>query len=117
MATARELLLANLRDVFGNRDAVSRRRAIDETYADDVEFTDPEETVVGRDALEKKAASLLDGAPAEFVFAEDGIAYADAEMGAQSWTFGPAGNPAARGIDLITVRDGRISVLRTILAE
>jgi ketosteroid isomerase-like protein len=117
MATPLELLTSNLHRVFGERDAASRRAAIDEVYAPDVVFTDPEGSVTGRDALAAKATALLDGAPADFVFVADGIAYTGAETGALAWAFGPAGSPVARGIDLITVRDGRIAELHTLLHE
>ncbi|GAB2454541.1 ketosteroid isomerase-like protein [Conyzicola lurida] len=117
MPSPLELLASNLHDVFGNRDAAARRRAIETIYTDDVVFTDPEESVTGWDAVEAKAAALLDGAPAEFEFADDGIAYTGADAGALAWTFGPSGSPVARGIDLITVRDGRIAELRTLLHE
>jgi ketosteroid isomerase-like protein len=117
MADTRELLTANLHRVFGNRDSASRREAIEATYTDDVAFTDPEGTVTGRDALEAKAAGLIDGAPADFVFAEDGTAYTGTDSGALAWAFGPLGSPVARGIDVITVREGRISALRTMLGD
>jgi ketosteroid isomerase-like protein len=117
MGTVRELLDTNLLRVFGNRDAGARREAIEASYAEDVAFTDPEGTVTGRDALEAKAAGLLDGVPADFVFESDGVAYAGADVGALAWTFGPNGSPVARGIDIITVTDGRISSLRTLLHE
>jgi ketosteroid isomerase-like protein len=116
MSTVAELLDANLHRVFGNRDPASRRRAIDEVYAEDVVFADPDATVVGRDALEQKAAALLDGAPESFVFADEGPAYLAGDLGVQAWSFGPAGAPVARGVDVITVRDGRIVELRTALA-
>lgn len=115
MATAKELLDANLHSVFGNRDAASRRAAIDATYTEDVTFSDPEGTVTGRDALEAKASSLIDTAPADFVFAADGIDYVGADSAALAWTFGPVGAPVARGIDVITIENGRISDLRTLL--
>ena len=117
MPTTAELLAANLHQVFGNRDAASRRAAIEATYTDDVEFADPEGVEIGLDALEKKAASLIDGAPTDFVFEEDGLAYTGPDAGALAWTFGPSGAPVARGIDLITVRDGKISTLRTLLHQ
>lgn len=116
MSDVEELLDANLHRVFGNRDPAARRQAIDEVYAEDVVFADPDETVVGRDALERKAAGLLDGAPAVFVFADEGPAYVAGDLGVQAWSFGPAGAPVARGVDLITVREGRIVELRTALA-
>jgi ketosteroid isomerase-like protein len=114
MSTVVELLVANLHDVFGNRDAVSRREAVERTFTEDVVFNDPEETVRGWDAVEAKARELLEKVPADFVFAEDGARYAGPDSGALAWSFGPPGAPAARGIDVITVRDGRIAELTTI---
>lgn len=113
MPSTTELLTANLHDVFGNRDAASRRAAIERAYAADVVFTDPEGTSTGRDAIDAKAGGLLAEVPADFVFADDGPAYASDEMGALAWAFGPAGDPQVRGIDVITVRDGLIVAVST----
>lgn len=115
MTDVNQLLFDNLHAVFGNRDAGARRAAIDATYTDDVAFSDPEGTSNGREALERKAAALLDGAPADFVFVEDGIPFVGTDTGALPWSFGPAGRPVVRGIDIITVRDGRIASLRTLV--
>ena len=116
VATPSELLHVNLHEVFGERDPARRRAAVDATYTEDVEFTDPEETVVGRDALEAKADALLADAPG-FVFAEVGPAYVAGDLAALAWTFGPAGaDPVARGVDVLTLRDGRIAAVRTLLA-
>ena len=117
MSATVDLLDANLHKVFGNRDVESRSAAIRQVYAADVAFTDPDETVVGWDALEAKAAGLIDATPESFVFAEEGPRYVDGNFGVLAWSFGPAGSPVARGIDLITVVDGRISQLRTVLVE
>lgn len=116
MPTITELLTANLLDVFGNRDATARREAIERVYAEDVVFTDPDGPVTGWDALEAKAAGLLDGAPETFAFADAGPVYLGASNGALAWTFGPEGEPVARGVDVIEVRDGRIVSLLTLLA-
>jgi len=112
--TITELLSANLHEVFGNRDAESRRAAIDRIYTEDVVFTDPEATTTGRDALADKAAALLADAPADFAFTEDGRRYAGPGTGALAWAFGPPGAPAVRGIDVITVREGRIAAVMTM---
>ena len=117
MAEVRVLLDANLHRVFGNRDAAARRRVIEETYTEDVTFTDPEGTVTGRDALDERAGALLAGVPESFHFVADGPVYVGADGGALAWAFGPPGSPVARGIDVVTVRDGRISELRTMLAR
>ena len=115
-ASPADLLAANLHGVFGERDAERRRATAAATYTEDVRFTDPEETVVGIDALEAKAAALLAGAP-DFVFAEAGPVYVAGDHAALAWTFGPEGAaPVARGVDVISVRDGRISGVRTLLA-
>ncbi|GAA4734986.1 hypothetical protein GCM10025783_00880 [Amnibacterium soli] len=116
MATTDELLAANLHGVFGERDAVERRAAAAAIYTDDVRFVDPEETVVGPDAVVAKAAALLDGAPG-FVFADEGPTYLAGDRAALAWTFGPEGAaPVARGVDVLTFRDGRISEVLTLLA-
>jgi hypothetical protein len=117
MATVSELLTANLHDVFGNRDAASRRTAIERTYSPDVTFTDPEGTAVGWDALEQKAAELLETVPGAFQFVEEGRRYVSETHGALAWGFGPVGAPAVRGIDVVEVRDGVVVSLTTFFAE
>lgn len=117
MATVSELLTANLHDVFGNRDAASRRAAIERTYSPDVTFTDPEGTAVGWDALDQKAAALLEQVPGAFQFVEEGRRYVSTTHGALAWGFGPVGAPAVRGIDVIEVHDGVIATLTTFFAE
>lgn len=114
MSTVSDLLSANLHDVFGNRDPASRRAAIERIYTEDVEFTDPEGVARGWDALEDKARALLEKVPPTFGFTEDGARYAGPDNGALAWAFGPEGEPAARGIDVITVREGRIATLLTM---
>ena len=91
--------------------------AIERAYAEDVRFIDPEGEVVGREALNNSTQKLLDGAPAEFAFEEDGPRYLGHDTAALPWRFGPPDSPVARGVDILTVRDGRVSVLRTLLAS
>ncbi len=111
-----DLLAANLLGVFGERDARRRHEVASSVYADDVRFTDPEGTFVGREVLEAKAAALLAGAPG-FDFAEDGPRYVVGNRAALEWRFGPAGgDPVARSIDVITVEDGRIADVVMMLA-
>jgi hypothetical protein len=115
-ATVDELLAANLHGVFGERDEAKRRAAAEALYTADVRFVDPEETVVGIDAVVAKAGGLLAGAPG-FVFTDQGPAYRAGDTAALAWALGPSGaEPVARGVDLITVRDGRISEVLTLLA-
>jgi hypothetical protein len=116
MADGEQLLHRNLHEVFAERDPERRWKAIERTYAEDVSFIDPEGEVVGRRALGERAQKLLDTAPDDFVFEEDGPRYAGIDSAALAWRFGPSGNPVARGIDVLTIRNGRVSALRTLVA-
>lgn len=118
MPTPDELLHATLHDVFGNRDAASRSQAIERTYSEDVVFHEAEGTVTGRDAIDTRARELLDSFPPDFAFVEDGPHYVADDLAAGPWALGPAGAPpVARGIDILTIRDGLVTGLRTIVVQ
>jgi SnoaL-like domain len=116
MPDAQELLYSNLHEVFSERDPERRRAAIERTYTEDVTFIDPEREVAGGQALSDRAQKLLDDAPADFSLEEDGPRYVGPGTAALAWRLGPPGSPVARGIDILTIRDGRVSVLRTLIA-
>jgi hypothetical protein len=112
------LMHSNLIEIFGQRDAVRRQEAMRRTYAEDIAFTDPEGTVHGYGAVDKRVNDVLDKAPESFVFAPDGPLYLLADTrAALPWAFGPvSGTAVARGIDIATIADGRITSLLTLLA-
>ena len=116
MPDAQELLHSNLHEVFAERDRERRRAAIERTYTEDVTFIDPEGAVVGRQALGDQAQKVLDGVQAGFVFEEDGPRYVGTDTAALAWRLGPPGHPVARGLDILTLRAGRVSVVRTLIA-
>ena len=116
MPGAEELLHSNLHEVFSERDPERRRAAIERTYTEDVTFTDPEGEFVGRQALNDQAQKLLDGPVAGFALEEDGPRYVGTDTAALAWRIGPPDGPVARGIDILTIRDGRVSILRTLIA-
>ena len=117
MPDAAELLRMNLHDVFSERDSEKRRAAIERTYVEDVRFIDPDSEIVGLEALNDRAQKILDDAPADFVLEEDGLAYVGTDTAVQPWRFGPPGSPVVRGIDILTVSDGRVSVVRTLISS
>jgi hypothetical protein len=114
MPDSDELLSMN-REVFSERDPEKRRAAIERTYTEDVRFVDPDAEVVGRQALNDRAQKILDDAPASFVLEADGLAYVSPDTAAQAWRFGPPGSPVVRGIDILTVSDGLVSIVRTLI--
>jgi hypothetical protein len=115
VAEIAELMRVNLLEVFNERDAGRRRAAIARTYAPDVTFSDPVETVTGHAAIDAKAQGLLDGAPG-FVFTPAGSVQVSRDLGYLAWNFGPEGlPPAVRGVDIALVEDGRIARLYTLL--
>lgn len=112
------LMHSNLLEIFGERDAARRQEAMRRTYSEDIAFTDPEGTVHGYDAVDKQAQNILGKAPETFVLAPDGPLYVLGDTrAALPWAFGPVGGPAvARGIDIATIVDGRITSVLTLLA-
>jgi hypothetical protein len=116
MRASTELLHSNLHEVFSERDPERRWAAIGRTYTEDVRFIDPDGEFVGWQALSDQAQKLLDGLVAGYVFEEDGPTYVVADTAALAWRVGPPANPIARGLDVLTMRDGRVSVVRTMIA-
>jgi hypothetical protein len=117
MAEIADLMHANLLEVFGERDPQRRRAAIDRVYAADVKFADPDEVVIGRDALDAKAQKILDEAP-DFVFSHAGPLHVVQDLGYQAWNFGPEGAPpVVRGVDIALVQDGVIVNVYTLLLQ
>jgi SnoaL-like domain len=114
-ARIRELLLANLFEVFSERDPKRRLEVIARNYTEDVTWTDPDGTFQGHEALNEQAQKLLDRMP-DFVFRAAGPVYVSRDLGLLSFNLGvPEQPPAVSGIDIALVRDGRIAVLHTLL--
>jgi len=116
-ARIRELLLANLFEVFNVRDPERRMEAITRNYAEDVLWTDPDGTFEGYDAMNGQAEKLIDRMP-DFVFSAAGPVYVSGELGLLAFNLGvPEQPPSVSGIDVALVRDGRIAVLHTLLTS
>jgi SnoaL-like domain len=116
MPDANELLRIN-HEVTSERDPDKRRVAIERAYVEDLRFIDSAGEVVGRHAFSDRVQKILDDAPADFVLEEEGLAYVGPDTAAHAWRFGPPGNPVIRGMDVLTLRDGRVSVVRGLLGS
>src|SRR5580692_1955094 len=110
-------LLRIQHEVTSERNPEKRRAAIERAYVEDLRFLDSEADVVGRQAFSDRLQNILDDAPADFVLEVDGLAYVGPDTAAQPWRFGPPGNPVIRGMDVLTLRDGRVSVVRGLIAS
>ena len=113
--TVETLLLRNLHEVFGERDPVRRRAAIDSIFTADCVFSDPRGRVVGRDALDAAVAALQADLPG-YAFAEIGAVDTLHDSGRLAWAFGPPDDPRrVTGLDVVFVRDGLIGSLTTFI--
>jgi len=111
------LMHTNLYEIFGQRDRALRREAIARTYTEDIAFTDESGTIVGRTAIDDRVQQALGNAPESFTFAPDGPIYVGEDTAALAWRLGPPdSDPVARGIDIATLKDGRITAIQTLLS-
>jgi len=114
-ARIRELLLANLFAVFGERDRERRLQVIARNYTEDVIWTDPDGTTQGHEAMNAQAQKLLQRMP-DFAFSAAGPVHVSRDLGLLAFNLGvPEQPPAVSGIDVALVRDGRIARLYTLL--
>jgi len=110
-----ELLNRNLQEVFGEGDATRRRAAIEELYTEDCVLYVPPGKFVGRGALDKFAGDLRATHP-HFVYTPHGEPQALHNAGRLAWGSGPRGEaPEYTGLDVIIVRDGKITALYVFL--
>jgi hypothetical protein len=112
-STIRALLSANLFRVFDERDASKRAMAIQDTYAEDITWYEPDRIIQGRAALDARASELQTQSPG-FKFRADGIMSVSKNMGVLRWYYGLEDKPdTVRGTDVIIVEGGKIKVLWT----
>jgi SnoaL-like domain len=115
MSALGPLMERNLLEVFGQRDSARRAAAIVEIYTADCTFFEAEERIAGRDALNAKVESLLQGSPG-FVFRAAGPAQVNHDLGRLQWHLGPAGAPpVVTGMDVAIFEHGKIRALYTFL--
>lgn len=112
MSSLSTLLIRNLHDVFGENDPVRRRAAIDEIYAEDAVFYDPNNGVYrGRDEIDRIAGTIKATHP-DFQYQPIAEPEESGNGGRVAWVSGRPGEaPAYAGTDFIVARDGRIAAV------
>jgi hypothetical protein len=106
------LVTRNLQDVFGENDAARRRAAIDEIWAEDGVFYDPNSGAHrGRDEIDRIAGVIRATHP-DFQYQPIAEPEELGNGGRLKWVAGRAGEaPAYAGTDFIIARDGRIAAV------
>ena len=110
-----ELLLRNIREVFGEGNATRRRAAIEELYTEDCVLNVPPGIFIGQDALDRFAGDLRARQP-DSVYTPHCKPQSLHNAGRMAWGSGPRGEPPAQtGWDVIIVRDEKIAALYVFL--
>ena len=111
MPSISTLLTRNLHDVFGEGDPARRRAAIDEIFAEDGVFYEPQGVHWGRDEIDRIAGAIRATHP-DFQYAPTAEPDELHNAGRIRWVSGwPGEAPAYAGTDFIIARDGRIAAL------
>jgi hypothetical protein len=105
------LLIRNLRDVFGESDPARRRAAIEEIFTEDCVFYEPNGVHRGRDEIDRVAGAIR---ATHHDFRYQPIADPEelGNAGRFQWVEGRPGEaPSVAGTDFIIARDGRIAAV------
>ena len=114
--TIETLIKRNLHEVFGERDVQKRRKAIAQLWTEDCVFIDHSSKTSGRDALDRAVVTLHERLPG-YVSSELRPVNLLHESGRLAWSYGRPNQEPIKGVDVVLVRDGRISLMLTFLDE
>lgn len=114
--TIETLIKRSLHEVFGERDARKRRETIAQLWAEDCVFIDHNGKARGYDELDRAVVALHKRLPG-YVFSELRPVDLLHESGRLAWSYGRPGQEPIKGVDVVLVRDGRISLMLTFLDE
>ncbi len=107
-----DLMQANLMQVFGERNAEQRLKAIRELYAENAVLYEPGSSASGHTAICKAVTELLASLPPDFGFSAVGPAVGHHNTGRLKWRSGlPNGPVAVTGTDVAHFEKGRIQSL------
>ena len=105
-------LVRNYIAVWNERDARKRRLLIDQVFSDECIYIDPNDSVSGRDAIERLVEALQAKLP-DLRFTLSGAVNAHHDQALFGWTLAAPGaaTPAATGIDMAVLDGDRIRQL------
>lgn len=110
------ILQANLKRVFGERDAGLRIAAIRDLYSPDAVLYEPGSIATGHEAIAQAVEDLLASLPPAFVFSPIGPAVGHHGLARMRWRAGPPEGPVAvTGTDVARIEAGRIASLHVFI--
>ena len=110
------ILQANLKRVFGERDASLRIAAIRDLYSPDAVLYEPTSIATGHEAIAQAVEELLASLPPAFVFSPIGPAVGHHGLARLRWQAGPPEGPVAvTGTDVASIEAGRIASLHVFI--
>ncbi|MEO6117386.1 MAG: nuclear transport factor 2 family protein [Pseudolysinimonas sp.] len=114
-ATASELIERAFVEIFRQRDAEARRRAIDELFAADIAFRDPEGETHGVPNIASKIDALIAGMDPSWSFRSVTPPVQLGDLAIHRWELGPDGAAIVTGTDVVFVADGKIAKFHTLV--
>jgi len=114
-ATPSHLIERAFLEIFQQTDAEHRRRAIDELFAPDILFVDPEHESHGVPDVIAQIAALIDGLDPSWTFRSVASAVQIADVAIHRWELGPEGTAIVSGTDVIFAADGKIARFYTLV--
>lgn len=118
MTTAKfsDLLEANVRRVFNERDEKLRALAIEELYSPDATLYEPEGSFTGTKAIADAVTRLLGALPPRLTFALGGPVLRNHDLAKLQWRgILPDGKTVVTGADVVTVEGGRIQTIHVFV--
>jgi len=114
--TLSQLMEDNLNQVWSERDADRRMKAIDNIYAKDSALYHVNDKTEGNEAINRSVSNTLNSMPEEFIFTKLKPVVINNNIGRLIWGVGPKGKPpVATGMDVAIFENGKIRSLYVFL--
>ena len=113
--TPAELIERAFLEIFQQRDAEPRRRAIDELFARDVLFVDPEHESQGISDADAQIDALILGLDPTWTFRSAARPAQLADLAMHRWELGPEGVAIVTGTDVVIAADNKIARFYTLV--
>jgi hypothetical protein len=107
--TASDLIERAFLEIFQQRDAATRRRAIDDLFAPDIVFRDPEGEAHGIPDAAAQIDALIAGMDPSWSFRSVTPPVQLGDLAIHRWELGPEGAAIVTGTDVVFVAGGKIA--------